>query len=354
MANAVLILFVIAYIIVSGLILWNIAGYCKYFHRETQLFVSEMNRAEQPDVYRYWHKKLRCHYLCLIPFVNRRNVERVYTFFYHRQKPVKKEKHSDGIFHILAPSAAAACLCVVCLCGMSWAWFTASATSGAHAIKTPRYTIASAVMQNEAAQSGTLRADGSMEYALASGTYTVTLTSSGTENATGYSIVKIGDATYYTTQISANRTFSFTITANGTVSVIITPSWGSSAARTEANKISAGAVLQADGAVEAPSASAEEDTTAADPIDAKGPAVTPSGAHGTVPSKPAAEAVTTEPVTEASEQTPTQEAAEDTTAVSEEETTAVEPVESDTENGQTAETPAETEAPEAADTGADA
>lgn len=47
-------------------------------------------------------------------------------------KRMQKEKHSDNIVHILAPSVLGLCICAVCLCGMSWAWFTASTAASGH------------------------------------------------------------------------------------------------------------------------------------------------------------------------------------------------------------------------------
>ena len=39
---------------------------------------NEMQRADSMGEYRYWRKQLRCHRLCLLPFVNTRNVEKIY------------------------------------------------------------------------------------------------------------------------------------------------------------------------------------------------------------------------------------------------------------------------------------
>lgn len=347
MADTVLILFVIAYGILSALILWNVAGFFKHFHRGTQLLVAQMDRAERPEEYCCWQKKLRCHYLCLIPFVNHRNVEKVYAFFYHRQKPAKVKKSSSGIFHILAPSAVGACLCAICLCGMSWAWFTASTVSDAQSIKTPQYTITQAVQQNETLQIGTLSANGSTEYTLPFGTYTVTLTTSGTENATGYCIVKLGDTTYYTEQIPANSTFSFSVQVNGMILAVFTPAWGSSAERTDENQISAGAVLQAEGTLLPPTTDEPlETTTETTTPEAPDQNVVPSGTNTAAPSEAVTEPVTSEAVTTAGTEppAPATDEQETTTALPEEGTSAAEEtteIETETEP-----TTADTKAPE--------
>ena len=248
METGVIIAFVIAFAIVAMLIIVNIVEYFIYFNRETQYYISEMHRAGDNDEYRYWRRKLRCHYLCLIPFVNKRNVRKVYSFFFHRARHAKKEAKGDGVLHILAPSVIGACLCAVCLCGMSWAWFTTSVGTGTQTITASSYVMSNTVLCNGIEQSGVSYKDGRTKYTFTSGTYVVTLNTVGTDNATGYCKMKIGDTVYYTDQISANGTFTFSIEADGTVDVVLIPSWGSCATRTEANRICGGATVQAEGA----------------------------------------------------------------------------------------------------------
>ncbi len=47
-------------------------------HNDSRYFLMEMQRADSRGEYRYWRKQLRCHRLCLLPFVNTRNVEKIY------------------------------------------------------------------------------------------------------------------------------------------------------------------------------------------------------------------------------------------------------------------------------------
>ena len=51
------------------------------FNRETKYIIMEINLATDSDEYRYWRRELRCHYLCLIPFVTERNITKVYSVF---------------------------------------------------------------------------------------------------------------------------------------------------------------------------------------------------------------------------------------------------------------------------------
>lgn len=258
--SGALILLIVLIVSAFLLIVIKLAQFADHFSREKKYLLTEMNRAADYNEYRYWRRELRCLYLCLIPFVNKRNVRKVYSFFFHRARHAKKEAKGDGIIHILAPSIIGVCLCAVCLCGMSWAWFTTSVGTGTQTITASSYVMSNTVLCNGIEQSGVSYKDGSTKYTFTSGTYTVTLNTVGTDNASGYCKVKIGDTVYYTDQISANGTFTFSIEADGTVGVVLIPSWGSCATRTEANRICSGATVQVEGTpVTAP---AKEDTSA--------------------------------------------------------------------------------------------
>ena len=186
-----------------------------------------MHRAADYNEYRYWRRELRCLYLCLIPFVTERNVMRVYPVFFHRAKHATKEKRSDGLMHILAPSMLAICICAICLCGASWAWFTASTSTGTTAIQSSSYKLLYQVNEDatptELAETGTA-------YTLPAGTtsITITLSATGTAGATGYCSITVGSKTYYTEQISVNDTseFTFTVNAAADTTITLTPKWG--------------------------------------------------------------------------------------------------------------------------------
>ena len=193
---------------------------------------------------------LRCHYLCLIPFVNERNVSGAYSFFFHQPKRAEKETRIDGVFHILAPSLAAFCLCAVCLCGASWAWFTASSGVGAAKIQAATYTVKiecepeTGVLQDGEYQ---ISLDGDKTYYLritptgtatdgfcdvknGKKTYKLCITPNGTATD-GFCDVKIGDITYQTNQIpkdSEDSGFAFfvEVPANEIAKLTITPKWG--------------------------------------------------------------------------------------------------------------------------------
>lgn len=151
-------------------------------------------------------------------------------------KRMQKEKHSDNIVHILAPSVLGLCICAVCLCGMSWAWFTASTAASAT-------TIRSATLQIEDVKLGDteLTSDGK-------GRYTITqkltggscaLSFKATKNSTATKgfckiSIKIGDSaetSYDTEDIADKNTHTVPITVNNIsnedVTITVEPIWGS-------------------------------------------------------------------------------------------------------------------------------
>lgn len=247
--SGALILLIMLIVSAFVILMVKLAAYIRHFNRETRRIIMKMQRAADEKEYCYWHKMLRCHYLCLIPFVNERNVSGAYSFFFHQPKRAEKETRIDGVFHILAPSLAAFCLCAVCLCGASWAWFTAS--SGVGAAKIQAATYAATIKYRIG--TGDLQ-----EYvdpiSLAGGTtYTLTLDITPTGTATdGYCTVEIGKTngeefvgkTYSTDQIpkGSSREFSFTVQANEDAILMITPKWGTGP-DPDTEKISSGGTI---------------------------------------------------------------------------------------------------------------
>ena len=200
----------------------KLAQFVNHFSREKQYLLTEMNRAADYIECRYWRKEFCCLYLRLIPFVTERNAMKVYHVFFHRAKHAAKEKRSDGLMHILAPSMLAICICAICLCGVSWAWFTASTSTGTTQIQSSSYKLSYQIGSDtaELAKTGTA-------YTLTSDKTVITLKATGTAGATGYCSVKVGNDTYYTEQIFVDDTFTFTFTVNAAADtqITLTPKW---------------------------------------------------------------------------------------------------------------------------------
>ncbi len=222
--SGALILLIVLIVSAFLLIVLKLAQFVNHFSREKQYLLTEMSRAADYNEYRYWRRELRCLYLCLIPFVTERNVMKVYPVFFHRAKHATKEKRSDGLMHILAPSMLASCICAICLCSVSWAWFTASTSTGTTAIQSSSYKLLYQVGEDATA---TELAEAGTAYTLTSDTTVITLKANGTAGAKGYCGIKIGDETYYTEQIFVNGSaFTFTVNAAAGTEITLTPKWG--------------------------------------------------------------------------------------------------------------------------------
>ena len=242
--SGALILLIVLIVSAFLLIVLKLAQFVNHFSREKQYLLTEMHRAADYNEYRYWRRELRCLYLCLIPFVTERNVMKVYPVFFHRAKHAAKKKRSDGLMHILAPSMLAICICAVCLCGASWAWFTASTTTGTTTIQSSSYKLLYQVGDNTTA---TELAETDNTYTLTSDTTVITLKATGTAGATGYCSIKIGDETYYTERIFVDGTFTFTVNAAAGTTITLTPKWGSCAVRDNTNSITKDGEITATG-----------------------------------------------------------------------------------------------------------
>ena len=225
--SGALILLIMLIVSAFVILMVKLAAYIRHFNGETRRIIMKMQRAADEKEYCYWHKMLRCHYLCLIPFVNERNVSGAYSFFFHQPKRAEKETRIDGVFHILAPSLAAFCLCAVCLCGASWAWFTASSGIGAAKVQAATY-----IVEIECEPETGVWQDGEYQISLygkpdGKKTYNLCITSTGT-TTNGFCDVKIGDKTYQTDQIPKGSIFAFSVEVQGNenATLTITPKWG--------------------------------------------------------------------------------------------------------------------------------
>lgn len=189
-------------------------------------------------------------------------------------KRMQKEKHSDNIVHILAPSVLGLCICAVCLCGMSWAWFTASTAASAT-------TIRSATLQIEDVKLGDekLTSDGKGRYTitqkLTGGSYALSFKATDSSTATkGFCkiSIKIGDSaetSYYTEDIADKNTHTVTITVNNIsnedVTITVEPIWGQNM-KSPTNEIKVtGDQTQSNAAAVAPETAAA--AVSSDPVD---------------------------------------------------------------------------------------
>lgn len=317
--NGAVILLIVLTVSAFLLLAIKFAEFIARFNRETKYIIMEINLATDSDEYRYWRRELRCHYLCLIPFVTERNMPKIYNFFFHRPKHAKIEDRSDGIFHILAPSLIGICLCAVFLCGASWAWFTAGTTAVTTEIQSSSYKLLYQVNEDtdttELAEAGTA-------YTLTANVCVIKLKATGTAGATGYCSVKVGNETYYTEQIFVDDTFTFTVNAAAGTQITLTPKWGT---YSHAATLHNGYVIPATGSQQSNTQPPDntvttepstEPTAPTAPTSPTKPSSTPAESATTTPEPSATAPVATQPEPTDTEPTPAPETAtpESTTA----------------------------------------
>ena len=313
--NGAVILLIVLTVSAFLLLAIKFAEFIARFNRETKYIIMEINLATDSDEYRYWRRELRCHYLCLIPFVTERNMPKIYNFFFHRPKHAKIEDRSDGIFHILAPSLIGICLCAVFLCGASWAWFTAGTTAVTTEIQSSSYKLLYQVNEDtdttELAEAGTA-------YTLTANVCMIKLKATGTAGATGYCRVKVGNETYYTEQIFVDDTFTFTVNAAAGTQITLTPKWGT---YSHAATLHNGYVIPATGSQQSNTQPPDntvttEPTAPTAPTSPTKPSSTPAESATTAPEPSATAPVATQPEPTDTEPTPAPETAtpENTTA----------------------------------------
>lgn len=139
-------------------------------------------------------------------------------------KPKHREKATSdrSIYRILAPSVISIFICAVCLCGASWAWFTASTSTGTTAIQAASYTV-NVTSENESVKIATESGTSTVTFT-AAGSYTIILTPSGTAS-TGYCKINFANVDYYTDQLSSGS-LRFTVHADVDSKLTIIPQWG--------------------------------------------------------------------------------------------------------------------------------
>ena len=152
-------------------------------------------------------------------------------------KRMQKEKHSDNIVHILAPSVLGLCICAVCLCGMSWAWFTASTAASATTIRSATLQIENVKLDNDELLTNSENGSYTITKALTKGSHTLSFKATDSSTATkGFCkiSIKIGDSaetSYYTEDIADKKDHAVTITVNNisneNVTITVEPIWGS-------------------------------------------------------------------------------------------------------------------------------
>ena len=74
-----IILFGLLFLLLGIIAAARLIDFFMMFRRDTAYIKCEMRRAETYSEYCYWRRELRCHRLCLLPFVNSTNAYRIYN-----------------------------------------------------------------------------------------------------------------------------------------------------------------------------------------------------------------------------------------------------------------------------------
>ena len=147
---------------------------------------------------------------------------RLFTRVGYRPKRIETKEQSDGLLHLLALSVVGLCACLICLCGASWAWFTATTSTGTTAIQAAKYSVGVSA-ENESVKID--REGGTTTFTFpTAGRYTVKLTPNGTAK-NGYCKIEFAGGTYYTGQLPSGE-LSFTVNAGANSKLTVTPQWG--------------------------------------------------------------------------------------------------------------------------------
>lgn len=194
------------------------------YFREKKYILMEINRADNNSEYLYFRRELSYLRLCLIPFVNERNVQKAYLLFHREQKAKTK-----SLFLFLAPAVIGAAVCLIIVSGLSWAWFTDSSSASAQQIKSASFGVSIKAGESELGETG-----GKYIFeATSSETTTFTVTkSSGSSADSGFCIIEVKKAgesvtsSYITENLASIEAYSFSFSGAPGDKVTITPKWG--------------------------------------------------------------------------------------------------------------------------------
>ncbi len=238
MNDELIIIALVAAVVGLVLLIAKLTSFWRAFAEKARYICYEMDWADSYKEYRRWRGELRCHYLCLIPFVNEKNVMRVYRFLFHRGDHAKKEERKDSIVPLLMPSILGICICLVCVCGMTWAWYTASVETPTQKMTAAYYEVAVESVTDEKTNVD-VAPSASGSYSLSAGiTYIVKLKASGSvTECGGYCLIECGDTKYYTQTFKPGESITIDFTPEAAGAYTFTGVWGSHPSAVTAEEI---------------------------------------------------------------------------------------------------------------------
>lgn len=222
----ILLSLIIALITIIAIVV-KLVSFFKDFAEGNRYICYRMNYADSYEEYRRWRGELRCQYLMLLPFVNGKNVMRVYRLIFRKSRHNEKEERKDSVMMLFLPSILGVCICLVCICGMTWAWYSASVQMPAQKMTTANYEVRVASVMGEDAVA--LSASGG--YRLEQGKeYTIVLQADGSvRKCGGYCLIENEKKTeiYYTQTFKPKENIRIKLTPKESGLYSFTGVWGS-------------------------------------------------------------------------------------------------------------------------------
>ena len=142
--------------------------------------------------------------------LSREDVTKLKKYFYDKKR--QEGSGEQDILSLLLPSFIGILLCLICLTGMTWAWFTSAITTTS-TISGASFNIEVEIKETDT--SGAIEGTNG-SYALeANKDYTVTIKKAASSTASGYGLITIGTACYYTDKIDTSE-YKFQIETGAT------------------------------------------------------------------------------------------------------------------------------------------
>ncbi len=138
-----------------------------------------------------------------------------------KYKEYNKHNTSNITYKYLMLSLFSVVICASLLCLTSYAWFTSTTVTSVSSVKAATYNLSYEIINDDETSTSI-----SEPYRIESNSVKFKLTASETSASTGYCVIKVGDDTYYTDQIAAGSSLSFTVTGANGLEITFISYWG--------------------------------------------------------------------------------------------------------------------------------
>lgn len=205
---------------------------------------ADFSNASDEDTRRRLQREIRREYLCLLPFVTKRNLNPIYHKLYDRPLPQKK----DTALRVFTTPLLAILICLTCLSGLTFAWFTANTAQPTQSIRTAFFALSATVQYQNAGRTETLTPSAGKFALTAKTTYIISLSTTGSTASRGYGVLTLtaaggSSSMLYTQTIVQDTTFSFTYVPDQDYTLQVEGNWGTLPEALSASAIANGSTL---------------------------------------------------------------------------------------------------------------